>query len=66
MRIDNPKNDNVMKLLDGVSLLDDQDQDRVIRMVDALEVADKNVKEMVCGVPLKAKTTSAYVDDVVG
>ena len=30
MRIDNPNSDNLGKLLDGLYLLDGQDQDRVI------------------------------------
>ena len=39
------KNDNVVKLLDGLSLLDDQqDQESVIGMLDTLAVADEKVK----------------------
>jgi hypothetical protein len=39
------KSDNLVKLLDGLSLLDDEDQERIIRVVDALEVTEKKVKE---------------------
>ena len=46
------KSDNLVKLLDGLSLLDDRDQDRIIGMIDSLDCervtslqnADKNVK----------------------
>ena len=63
MRIDNPNSDNLVKLLDGLSLLDSQDQERVIRMVNTLEAADKNVKEAIMGNPLKTETASVYADD---
>ena len=39
------KYDNLVKLLDGLSLLDDEDQERIIKVVDALEFAEKKVKE---------------------
>ena len=55
--------ENLDKLMDGLSLLDDQDQEQVIRMVDTLEAVDKNVKEKILGVPLKTETTSVYADD---
>jgi len=57
------RNNNLGKLLDGLYLLDGQDQDRVIRMVDTLEAADKNVKEAIMGNPLKTETASVYADD---
>jgi len=63
MRIDDPNSDNLEKLLNGLSLLDNQDQERVIKMVDTLETVDKNVKETVMGDPLKMETTSVYADD---
>ena len=44
MSIDAQKSNNLVILLDGLSLLDQQDQDRVFGMVDTLEFADKNVK----------------------
>ena len=44
MRIIDIKNDNLIELLDGLSLLDDQDQERIIGMVDVLDAADKKVK----------------------
>ena len=47
MSIDEQKNDNLVKLLDGLSLLDEHDQDRIIGMVDTLDCADKNVKGVV-------------------
>ena len=63
MRIDDPNSDNLGKLLDGLSLLDGQDQERVIRMVYTLEAADKNVKETIMGNPLKTEPISVYADD---
>ena len=63
MRIDNPNSDNLGKLLDGLYLLDGQDQDRIIRMVDTLEAVDKNVKEAIMVNPLKTETTLGYADD---
>ena len=63
MRINDPNGDNLGKLLDGLSLLDGQDRERVIRMVDTLEAADKNVKETIMGNLLKTETTSVYADD---
>ena len=63
MRINDLNGDNLVKLLDGLTLLDEQDQDRVIRMVDTLEAADKSVKEKIIGVPLKTDTTSVYAGD---
>ena len=47
MRIDDPENDHLVKLLDGLSLLDKRDQERVINMVDTLDSADKKVKDTV-------------------
>jgi len=45
MGIDAQKSDNLVLLLDGLSLLDQQDQDRVFGMVNTLDCADKNVKD---------------------
>ena len=39
------KSDNLVKLLNGLSLLDDEDQERIIKVVDALEFTEKKVKE---------------------
>jgi len=39
------KANNLVKLLDGLFLLDDEDQERIIRVVDALEFTEKKVKE---------------------
>jgi len=45
MSISTLKAENLVKLLDGLSLLDDEDQERIIRVVDALEFTEKKVKE---------------------
>ena len=47
MRNDDPENDHLVKLLDGLSLLDERDQGRVINMVNTLDAADKKVKDTV-------------------
>ena len=64
MRILNQGNDNLAKLLDGLSLLDGQDQERIINMVDTLDLTDKKVKnEIYSGVsPLNVDSASAYAD----
>jgi len=46
MRNCDQKNDNLVKLLNGFSLLDRQDQERVIRMVDTLDSTNGNVKNV--------------------
>ena len=63
MRINDPKDDNLDKLLDGISLLDDQDRDRVIRMVDTLDCVDKNVKSVIFSniQPLKQDTSPVCI-----
>jgi len=38
------KYDNLEKFMDGLSLLDDQDKERVIGMVDILDAANRTVK----------------------
>jgi hypothetical protein len=38
------EHDNLVKLLDGLSLLDEQDQERIIKVVDTLDFTDKKVK----------------------
>jgi hypothetical protein len=60
------RNNNLMKMLDGLSLLDNQDQERIIKMVDTLNAADENVKKEVFSYisPLKKETTLAYTDDI--
>jgi len=45
MSISTLKANNLVKLLDGLSLLDDEDRERIIRVVDALEFTEKKVKE---------------------
>jgi hypothetical protein len=39
------ENDNLDRLLDGLSLLDEHDQERIIRVVDTLDFTDKKVKK---------------------
>jgi hypothetical protein len=39
------KNDNLVKLLDGMSLLDEQDQERIINAVDILDFTEKKIKK---------------------
>jgi len=58
------KHDNLGKLLEGLSLLDGQDQERIINMVDTLDLTDKKVKnEIYSGFsPLKVDSASAYAD----
>ena len=65
MRTDNLNNGNLDKLLDGLSLLDEQDKDRVIRMVDTLDCADKKVKSTIVSnvPPLKQDISSACTGD---
>jgi len=67
MRIIDIKNDNLIELLDGLSLLDDQDQERIIGMVDVLDAVDKKVKnEVFTDLPLKnLYLPSAYADDKI-
>jgi c-di-GMP-related signal transduction protein len=45
MGINIQKYNNLEKLLDGISLLEEQDQERIIRVVDTLNLTDKKVKE---------------------
>jgi hypothetical protein len=62
MRIDKKKNDNLDKLLDGLSLLDEQDQERIIRVVDTLEHTEKKVKEEIMyDIPLSTVTTGSDI-----
>jgi len=67
MGIINQKSDNLIKLINGLSLLDNQDQERIFRMVDTLNETDENVKKEVFSnnFPLKKETTSAYADDII-
>jgi hypothetical protein len=56
------KSDNLKKLLGGLALLDEQDQERIIRVVDTLEVADKKVKEdILYDVPLSTISNGSGV-----
>jgi hypothetical protein len=48
MSISTLKADNLVKLLDGLSLLEDRDQEQIISMVDALDFAyERTNAEMV-------------------
>ena len=61
------KIDNLVKLLEGMSLLDDRDRERIIKAVDTLDFADKKVKkEVFCDCPdLKSDTPTANNDDKI-
>ena len=67
MGIIEQKSDNLIKLLNGLSLLDNQDQERIINMVDTLNVVDENINKDVfyCDSLLKTETTSVYADDEI-
>jgi hypothetical protein len=45
MGIIDQRQDNLVNLLDGFSLLDNQDQERIIRVVDTLDSTDRMVKK---------------------
>jgi hypothetical protein len=45
MSISALKADNLIKLLDGLSLLDNQDQEQIIKIVDTLDFAKKKMKK---------------------
>ena len=49
MSIYDLKADNMIKLLDGLSQLDDRDQERIISVVDALDFAYKKAEMTVSG-----------------
>jgi len=55
------KYDNLVKLLDGLSLLDDEDQERIIKVVDALEFTEKRVKEEIY-LPVADKTGASFYE----
>ena len=59
------KNDNLAKLLDGLSLLNDQDQERIIRMVDILDLVNKKINNEVVSetMYLKNDTKFVYIDN---
>ena len=42
------KSNNLEKLLDGLSLLDERDQEQVFSVVEALGFADKKAEKAVC------------------
>jgi hypothetical protein len=53
MRINFLKTDNLVKLLDGLSLLDNREQEQIISVVDILNFAEKKVERvMLTGIPL--------------
>ena len=58
------KSDNLLQLLDGVSLLDDLDRERVIGMVDTLDCAEQKIHNALFsdGLPLKTEISSVYDD----
>ena len=55
------------RLLEGMSLLDDRDQERIIKAVDTLNLADKNVKkDLFSDCPdLKLETPMVYTNDKI-
>ena len=67
MGIINQKSDNLIKLINGLSLLDNQDQERIFRMVDTLNETDENVKKEVFSnnYPLKEEISLVYADDEI-
>ena len=67
MGIIEQRSDNLIKLLNGLSLLDNQDQERIINMVDTLNVADVRIKKEVIyyNSPLKGETSLVYADDEI-
>jgi len=56
------KSDNLIKLLEGMSLLDNRDQERIIKAVDTLDLADKEVKKDIFSdcPELKLETPTVY------
>ena len=64
MRIIRQKNDNLINLVDGLSLLDEQDQEKIINMVDTLDVTDKKLKGDIFGnvSSFNEDFTPAYTD----
>jgi len=59
------KSDNLIKLLEGMSLLDERDQEQIIKAVDTLDLADKKVKQDLfsgCS-DLKLETPMVYTND---
>jgi ligand-binding sensor protein len=60
------RNDNLVKLLEGMSLLEKQDQERIISVVDALTLTEKKVKkEIFYDVPLLEQEETVYTDDEI-
>ena len=59
------KSDNLIKLLEGMSLLDNRDQERIIKAVDTLDFADKEVKKDIFSdcTDLKLETPMVYTND---
>ena len=59
------KADNLVKLLEGLSFLNNQDQERIISVIDALNFAEKKGKKAVfTDTPsLRLKMSSAYIND---
>ena len=39
-----PKCDNLLRLMEGVSLLDEQDRERIIGVIDVLDFAETKVR----------------------
>jgi hypothetical protein len=49
MSISDVKSNNLEKLLEGMSLLEDKDQERIISVVDALDFANEKVNTVMAG-----------------
>jgi len=67
MGIIKQKNDNLVNLIDGMTLLDEQDQKLTINMVDTLDNTDKKVKDRLFSdvPPLKLDFTTASAGDKI-
>ena len=61
------KSDNLIKLLEGMLLLDYRDQERIIKAVDTLDHTDKKVKkDLFSDCPdLNLETPMVYTDDKI-
>jgi hypothetical protein len=60
------KHDNLVQLLEGVSLLDDQDKEQFTAVVDTLACADKAVGDaLFSDSPLITKPSSVYADEKI-
>jgi hypothetical protein len=55
MRKEIQENDNLVIMLDGFSLMNDQDKERFIRVVDTLDCADRQVKKSLFNVKVEKR-----------